>query len=148
MSTALNIPNTNHSLTNPSQLSQLGYRSPSDPDVFLTFCEDSIRKSSGIRQPISQANRHLHHGENQPSSTSPPPIPMSMPQCQPPTSNITSTRGGNFAPNGMMKLMMMSTLSDSFKYHLTRQKSEGQLLTDRHDSFDEVLWDLQPTPLY
>ncbi|CAH8867343.1 unnamed protein product [Trichobilharzia szidati] len=133
---ALNIPN--HCLTNPSQL---GYRSPSDPDVFLTFCEDSVRKSAGIRQPI---NHHLHHGENQPSSSSPP-IPMPPPL---PTSNITSTRGNFAAPNGMMKLMMMSTLSDSFKYHLTRQKSEGQLLTDRHDSFDEVLWDLQPTPLY
>ncbi|CAH8632348.1 unnamed protein product [Heterobilharzia americana] len=123
MSTALSINSAHFNTNNHSQLS---FRSPSDPDLFLTFCEDSIRKST-MNQPLPQYIDHRHH---------------------PAVSGVVNSSRTNFASNGMMKLMMMSTLSDSFKYHLTRQKSESQLLTDRHDSFDEVLWDFQPTPLY
>ncbi|CAI2733095.1 unnamed protein product [Schistosoma spindalis] len=116
---------------NNTNRSQTIFRSPSDPDVFFSFCEESINKSTLTQQlPSSHSPNHHHHQQQQQHPTS---VPLSR---------------TNFTSNNMMKLMMMSTLSDSFKYHLTRQKSESQLLTDRHDSFDEISWDLQPTPLY
>uniref|UniRef100_A0A3Q0KIF0 SH3 domain-containing protein n=1 Tax=Schistosoma mansoni TaxID=6183 RepID=A0A3Q0KIF0_SCHMA len=124
---------------NNTNRSQTIFRSPSDPDIFFSFCEEPIINKSTFTQSFTSSHlpnddhphhQHYHHHHHHHSG-----IPLSR---------------TNFTSNNMMKLMMMSsTLSDSFKYHLTRQKSESQLLTDRHDSsFDEISWDLQPTPLY
>lgn len=115
---------------NNTNRNQTIFRSPSDPDIFFSFCDESINNKSILTQqqqqfPSIQQQQQHHH---------PTSVPLSR---------------TNYTSNNMMKLMMMSTLSDSFKYHhLIRQKSESQLLTDRHDSFDEISWDLQPTPLY
>ncbi|KAK4467657.1 hypothetical protein MN116_008597 [Schistosoma mekongi] len=143
-------PNVRRKLSNPNITEfnkhnhQTIFRSPSDPDVFYSFCDESINKSMST-QPIpsydasnlpSDHHRHHHHHCQQQQQ-----------QHEQHFSSIPLSRT-NFAPNGMMKLMMMSTLSDSFKYHLNRQKSESQLLTDRHDSFDDIPWDIQLTPLY
>ncbi|CAH8641800.1 unnamed protein product [Schistosoma haematobium] len=118
---------------NSTNRNQTMFRSPSDPDIFFSFCDESINNKSTLTQQqfpsIHLSNHYKQQQHHHPTS-----VPLSR---------------TNYTSNNMMKLMMMSTLSDSFKYHhLIRQKSESQLLTDRHDSFDEISWDLQPTPLY
>ncbi|CAH8556224.1 unnamed protein product [Schistosoma turkestanicum] len=127
----LSTSNTN-SFNSTTNRNQTIFRSPSDPDVFFSFSDEPIDKST-LTQPLSSSSQ-LSNDQHQHQPHQHSGLPLSR---------------KHFAPNGMMKLMMMSTLSDSFKYHLTKQKSENQLLTDRHDSsFDEISWDLQPTPLY
>ncbi|VDP49204.1 unnamed protein product [Schistosoma mattheei] len=124
---------------NNTNRNQTIFRSPSDPDIFFSFCDESINNKSTLTQQQQQQQQfpsiHLsNHYKQQQQHHHPTSVPLSR---------------TNYTSNNMMKLMMMSTLSDSFKYHhLIRQKSESQLLTDRHDSFDEISWDLQPTPLY
>ncbi|KAH8856645.1 tyrosine kinase [Schistosoma japonicum] len=62
------------------------------------------------------------------------------------TSSISSPCSGPSSANSTT--VMLPENPNSFKYHLNRQKSESQLLTDRHDSFDDIPWDIQLTPLY